>query len=186
LVGDARAQVLEIVVMPGLNNSAKALMPFVALGVGGLVPFVALSREGQRLLPHEVWLAPLRELMGRPSLNATELQVTYGAAILAFLGGPHWGFAIRGRLTTLQLLWGVTPPLIAWPAASTPAPASLDLLSFGLGASLLVDAAFSLVKLVPWQYLLLRSPLTIVAAWALQSNKQKDHSARWSLREILQ
>lgn len=123
------------------------------------------------MINHEVWLAPMRQLFRRPSLNATEVQVTYGCAILSFLGGPHWGFAFARARRPMQLLWGVTPPLIAWPAASLPAPGSIDVLSFGLGLSLVVDSLFSFNKLIPRSYLLLRTPLTIVAAWSLQSNR---------------
>lgn len=145
----------------------------IALGAGGLVPFAALSRPGQDALDHELWLRYLRRCFGRPSLSATEVQVTYGCVILAFLGGPHWGFALAARPTrarALQLAWGVTPPLVAWPAASLPPPTSIDLVTAGLGTSLSVDALFCFFRLVPLPYLLLRTPLTLVAAASLQSN----------------
>mmetsp|Transcript_17128 Transcript_17128/g.22231 ORF Transcript_17128/g.22231 Transcript_17128/m.22231 type:complete len:153 (+) Transcript_17128:75-533(+) len=145
----------------------------IILGFGGLIPFVGLSKPGQRFINHEFWLEPLRKAIRRPSLNATEIQVTYGVVILSFLGGPHWGFSFANRRHNyLQLLWGVTPPLIAWPAASIPAPASLDWISFGLGSSLLVDTIFSRLRCIPLSYLLLRTPLTLIATLSLQSNKQ--------------
>ncbi|KAJ8601727.1 hypothetical protein CTAYLR_003206 [Chrysophaeum taylorii] len=131
------------------------------LGAAGLVPFVATSRPCREYV--DPVLKPLRKW--RPSLNATELQVTYGCCILSFLGGPHW---------FTKPLWAVTPPLIAWPAASMPAPASLDLLSIGFVAAFVADATFAALRLVPRTYLLLRAPLTLVAVGALQSN----HPAR--------
>mmetsp|Transcript_5976 Transcript_5976/g.25009 ORF Transcript_5976/g.25009 Transcript_5976/m.25009 type:complete len:161 (-) Transcript_5976:80-562(-) len=156
--------------------TVKRLAPAVALGVGGLVPFVALSRPGQERLPHEaLWLRRLRTAAGRRTLNATECQVTYGCAILSFLGGPHWGFALAAaptRLRTLQIAWGVVPALIAWPCASLPAPASLDGLSVGLGLSLVVDAVFAALRCVPPLYVVVvRAPLTAVAIAALRSNR---------------
>ena len=59
-----------------------------ALGAGGLVPFLATSAPVQLVLPFDALLKPLRNAIGRPSLNATELQVTYGCMILSFLGAP--------------------------------------------------------------------------------------------------
>lgn len=146
----------------------------VLLGFGGLVPFAALSKWGQRIIDHELWLRPARRWSGRPSLNATELQVTYGCAILSFLGGPHWGFAFiakESRARALQLVWGVTPPLIAWPAASLPAPTSLDIVSGGMVASLCVDALFAAIRFVPPSFLLIRTPLTFFATLSLLSNR---------------
>ena len=128
----------------------------------------ALSRPGQQLLEHEYWLAPLRRALGRPSLNATEAQVTYGAAILSFVGAPHWGFALGGgaiagatssaAVNAARLCWGVVPSLLAWPCASCPAPLSLDALSAGLTLAFCVDGAFAACKLAPPNYLWLRAP----------------------------
>ena len=104
---------------------ALAPPPLAALlGAGGLIPFVAFSQPSRRLLPLDAALGPLRDALGRPSLNPTELQVTYGCSILSFLGAPHWGWALAPagpaspRLTAFRLLWGVTPALLAWPCAS--------------------------------------------------------------------
>ena len=147
-----------------------------ALGVGGLVPFVALSAPGQAWLPVDAWFAPLRVTLGRPSLNGTEIQVAYGACILSFLGAPHWGFALGGsppaspRANAFRLVWGVTPSLLAWPCASTPAPLSLDALSAGLAAAMAVDLQCWRAGLVPRSYLSLRVPLTVVAVASLQSS----------------
>ena len=149
-----------------------------ALGAGGLVPFLALSAPVQSVLPFDTLLKPLRKLMGRPSLKATELQVTYGCCIMSFLGAPHWGWALSSAaapagVTAFRLIWGVTPALIAWPLASTPAPASLDALSAGLGLAYAVDAAAWVTRQTPRCYLALRTPLTLVAVLSLQSNREK-------------
>ena len=147
-----------------------------ALGAGGLIPFCALSKPGAAQLDVDDRLGPLRQLLGRPSLNATELQVTYGCMILSFLGAPHWGFALGGsppaspRADAFRLVWGVTPSLLAWPCASTPAPLSLDALSAGLAAAMAVDLQCWRAALVPRSYLSLRVPLTVVAVASLQSS----------------
>ena len=150
------------------------------LTAGWIIPFAALSRPGQQLLEHEYWLAPLRRALGRPSLNATEAQVTYGAAILSFVGAPHWGFALGGgaiagatssaAVNAARLCWGVVPSLLAWPCASCPAPLSLDALSAGLTLAFCVDGAFAACKLAPPNYLWLRAPPTIAAVLSLQSH----------------
>ena len=146
------------------------------LTAGGIIPFAALSRPGQQRLEHEQWLAPLRRALGRPSLNATEIQVTYGCVILSFVGAPHWGFALSGFLsssmaaTSARLTWGVIPSLLAWPCASCPSPLSLDALSAGLAAAFCVDGIFAACKLVPRGYLWLRAPPTIAAVLSLQSH----------------
>ena len=149
-----------------------------ALGAGGLIPFLATSAPVQLILPFDALLKPLRSAIGRPSLNATELQVTYGCMILSFLGAPHWGWALSSApaprgVTAFRLIWGVTPALIAWPLASTPAPASLDALSAGLGLAYAVDAAAWLARQTPRCYLALRTPLTLVAIPSLQSNRDR-------------
>ena len=62
----------------------------VALGLAGAIPFVALA-------------APLAPALGGyvpagmfPVERRAEAQAKYGAAIVSFLGGMHWGFAGAG------------------------------------------------------------------------------------------
>ena len=113
--------------------------------------------------------------MSLEGMDLTKLQIAYGAVILSFLGGPHWGFAFSspaGFSYGLRFLWGVTPSLIAWPALMMPQAPAIDLLSAGLGLTLTVDTTFALVGLLPVQYLMLRIPLTCVAIASLQSNNE--------------
>lgn len=146
----------------------------LGLGAGGLVPFAAFSKWGQQITDHEFWLRKVRTWTGRQDLNATELQISYGCMILSFLGGPHWGFALvhqATRLRQLQLVWGIVPPLIAWPAASLTSPkTSLDVLSAGLLASLAVDTSCAFLRLIPMSYLVIRTPLTLAATASLLSH----------------
>ena len=52
----------------------------------------------------------------------------YAGLIVSFLGGIHWGVAMRSATPPLPLLaWGVTPSLLAWVAVMMPANAGLVL-----------------------------------------------------------
>ena len=63
----------------------------------------------------------------------------YAAVVLSFLGGIHWGLAMRQPPTAPAwgLVWGVVPALMAWPAALMPPDAGLVI----LGAMLIVTYA---------------------------------------------
>lgn len=81
--------------------------PALVLGLGGLVPFVVGALGGWLASPGHAGLA----------LNA---MLGYGAVILSFLGGVHWGRALAPDLAArpggARLLWSVTPALIGWGA----------------------------------------------------------------------
>ena len=92
------------------------------LGWAGLLPLVV----GAAL----VWLV-------RADVHpyAALLLSTYAAVIVSFLGGIHWGFAMRQAQSSAALLaWGVVPSLLAWLAVMMPAQSALVV----HGASLLV------------------------------------------------
>lgn len=83
------------------------------LGYAGLLPFVA----GALL----VWLVRA-EVHAYASLALS----AYAALILSFLGGIHWGLAMRSTgPSRAALVWGVVPSLVAWPAAVMPPDAGL-------------------------------------------------------------
>ncbi len=90
----------------------------VALGVAGLIPFIGLgiaSVADQNAIAADRYLWAL---------------VAYGAAILAFLGGVHWGFVLHPTLPegmapdlrrdATRLGLGVLPSLIGWAALLLP------------------------------------------------------------------
>jgi hypothetical protein len=87
------------------------------LGYFGLVPFVA----GALL----VWvLQPPAQSLSAQSLAA------YAALIVSFLGGVHWGAAMRQAAPPpLWLAWGVTPSLLGWGALLLPLGPGLALLA---------------------------------------------------------
>ena len=58
----------------------------------------------------------------------------YGAVIVSFLGGIHWGTGFKNTTTMhnapLQnFAWGIVPSLLAWVAVTMPAYAGLPLLA---------------------------------------------------------
>ena len=120
------------------------------LGVAGLIPFVAgaalqgLSPPGWRML-------------------AASALLTYGAVIVSFLGGIHWGLAMRqAQPAAAQLAWGVLPSLLGWLAIALDSPWGHALLALSLVACYLVDRrSYRQFGLAGW--LPLRGMLTAVA-----------------------
>eukprot|EP01122_Echinamoeba_exundans_P010144 TRINITY_DN3728_c0_g1_i2.p1 TRINITY_DN3728_c0_g1~~TRINITY_DN3728_c0_g1_i2.p1 ORF type:complete len:194 (+),score=29.80 TRINITY_DN3728_c0_g1_i2:275-856(+) len=143
------------------------VVPFWAklLGAAGLIPFVA-GAVGPFVLPMEA--------AGQVVL----MQMTYGATILAFLGAPHWGFAIsefkRADLPALtsshqafRYVYGVVPQLFAWFClCSPPWHGALGLL-VGLTGAFVADTYAARAGLVPTWYPKLRLPLTMGAVLSI-------------------
>jgi Protein of unknown function (DUF3429) len=77
-----------------------------ALGWSGLLPFVAgaLAVAVAPAAWHDMALRAL---------------VAYGAVIVSFLGGIHWG-SPTGAAHDAERLWGVVPSLLAWPLLLLP------------------------------------------------------------------
>lgn len=123
------------------------------LGYAGLLPFVI----GAAL----VWLV-------HPQVQpyATLLLAGYGAVIVSFLGGIHWGLGFRQAVPSPQpFVWGVVPSLVAWVAVVMPPYAGLVVLGSMLVVCYLVDRhAYPRHGLAAW--LTLRFRLTAVAALA--------------------
>ena len=103
-------------------------MPARIFGLAGLIPF---------------WTLALLVFLGDASMRASTLAVliAYGAVILSFLGGVHWGIAVRAPTQAgwKRLGWGVTPSLIGWVAVLMPASAGLCTLIVCLLFSAWVD-----------------------------------------------
>jgi hypothetical protein len=80
------------------------------LGIAGLLPFAALALATLR--PSTPFAT---SMMTNPALFGL---IAYGAVILAFLGGVHWGFALEPAVPAprerLRLVLGVLPSLIGW------------------------------------------------------------------------
>ena len=138
---------------PPLTDTARLL------GTLGLLPFVlgALTLW---------WLALATDLHQFVALALS----AYAAVILSFLGGIHWGLALRHSAPPASLLiWGVVPSLVAWPAVLWAAPGAAVLLVAGFVAHYARDrrlVAQTGAALPAW-YLPLRTRLTLVASVCL-------------------
>ena len=130
------------------------------LGHAGLLPFVLLA-----LL---LWL-----LSGQEQVFVSVALTSYAALVVSFLGGVHWGIVwMASRLATDEnrnliarqhLLWGITPPLLAWPGVLMPPFAGLAWLGFVLVLAYLADRAlYPRAGLQVW--LTLRFRLSAIAA----------------------
>jgi hypothetical protein len=119
-------------------------------GVTGLIPFVGLAAVV--LLSHE-WRAV-----------AAQALAGYGAVIVSFLGGLHWGLAMRSRaVPASELTSGIALSLLAWGALLLPVGYGLLALGLVLIACWAVDRKlyprYGLQAWVP-----MRTQLTMVAA----------------------
>ncbi len=122
------------------------------LGLAGLVPFVAGA----------VALWTFHDPV--VSARAGFALAAYAATIVAFLGGMHWGAALRaGARAPVRLLWGVMPQLAGWVALLLPIRASLL-----TSAAVLVACYAADRRLYPEQgmaaWLPMRLQLTVIAA----------------------
>jgi hypothetical protein len=135
-----------------LNHSTRQLID--RLGYAGLIPFVGLT-----LL---LWLVHA-DLQPFVALGLS----AYGAVIVSFLGGIHWGIGLRYAATetpghSFHLVWGSAPPLIAWVALLMPAYAGLPLLGLVMVGCYAIDRkTWGDAGLAHWLPLRLR--LTVVA-----------------------
>ena len=140
---------------PQPPSSARSAPPprwAMLLGYGGLVPFVALALV--------TWVAK-----DSRQAQAEFALLAYGATILSFLGGIHWGLALRDPIapSVERLAWGVVPSLLAWGALLWGAGGGLWLLAAGLMACWAVDrSVYPRFGLEGW--LAMRLHLTAVAS----------------------
>ena len=120
------------------------------LGVAGLLPFIAGAAA--------VWLVGPQDRLPAAALLA------YAALIASFLGGIHWGLAMRDSpADAAQLLWGVSPSLLGWLAVLLPPRWGLLLAPITLIACYAVDRRiYRRLGLGSW--LGLRAGLTVVAS----------------------
>lgn len=136
-------------------------VPLAAAWLGGLgiIPFVGLSLA-----------TPLATDVLKAQLSFA--LMAYGAIILSFLGGIHWGLAIVAVPKSDNMLWprislSVLPSLVAWVALLAPFSIGLLVLAAAFVAMLLVDIRASRMHEAPAWYPKLRWPLSCGAVAAL-------------------
>ena len=117
------------------------------LGAAGVLPFVAATAVA-------IW-------GGSWAGFAHLALLAYGAVILSFLGGIHWGLALRQLEPDPRLLvQGVLPSLVGWAAILLGGMAGLLLLALAFAAVLALDHHLARDGTAPPWYLRLRLPLT--------------------------
>lgn len=126
----------------------------LALGIAGLIPFVGLAGV----------IAVNAHL---PATDAWRVLTLYGAVILSFMGGVHWGLAMaRGQSSGYAA--SVAPAIAAWFAvAFLPARPATTVLAFGFALLLLYDLAAVRRGDAPIWYAPLRRGLTAIVVGAL-------------------
>ena len=129
------------------------------LGIAGLLPFVACALLG----------------VGSTEPLASEAVtglLAYGAVILAFLGGVHWGFVLSERTDLLspplqrqRLVAGVLPALLGWAALllnmAVASWLGLAVLIVGFAAFTVLEQRWRQAELVPVGYMMLRWVLSL-------------------------
>ncbi len=145
--------------------SASASFPKIPLllGLGGVVPFVALSMA-------IAWGFVIPGFEDGDSMRAA--LVGYGVAILSFLGGVRWGLAIKqgedgGSKADRDFIISVIPPLVAWFAWFQTSPADLWWLSAAHVLLGLLDYGLACRIVVPEWYGKMRLALAGIAALSL-------------------
>ncbi|MHA3976375.1 DUF3429 domain-containing protein [Halovulum sp. GXIMD14794] len=127
---------------------ARVPLPAAVLGAAGLLPFAAGALAAHGLMPG----------ISNPFTGLLILQ-TYGAAILAFMGGCLWGFAAQaGRAGWLELSLAVIPAL--WAFAANFAVDAVGALFAGFVVLLLLDLVIVGRELGPDWWLRLRLPVS--------------------------
>lgn len=127
-------------------------LPALALGLAGLIPFFGPVAV--------IWVGPA----GWASVAVT-LLFGYGAVILSFLGGVHWGRALAGDSAAPvawgRLIWSVAPSLIGWALLFLP-PAQAALgFAVAFAAAFFVDMRAVAGGVFPPWYGTLRKILTV-------------------------
>ena len=130
----------------------------LALGLAGLLPFLGCSLGAVMLTSDGATKSLL-------ALSA------YGAVILAFLGGVHWGFAFdepdtAPRAQRLRFGLGVVPSLIGWGGLLITflglPTVGLLVLAAGFIGTTVVEARATQAGLMPRSYMWLRWGLSAV------------------------
>lgn len=174
-VAEQQGAAAEPAAAPPAGPAAAAAQPVAkppritaVLGFSGVLPFYAFLPVVAPHLPLDIVLEPA--MLANPGL----LQVAYGATILSFLGGVHWGVAMTNiggaagaKLAGERYLWSVLPCLMAWPTVAMPVTQAAGIQAALLGVVYVVDRAWAGRGLLPPWYLKLRTPLTLLAAGGL-------------------
>ena len=137
---------------------ARVPIPAIVLGVGGTLPFVALTAI-IGLGPESwygYWLVALSY---------------YGAVILTFVGALHWAYTLKRDApfdeAWLQYGFSVAQAVIAWLSLLFPVWTALRMQAAALLLCFIFDIAMGRIDPMPGWFMRLRAGLTAVAATSL-------------------
>ncbi len=133
----------------------------VILTVASLIPFFVCALTAVRADP------------AGGQVSAIAL-ITYGAVVLSFLGGVHWGFVLEGREEPGErnrLVLGVLPGLIGWGGTllgiTTHPVLGLTVLIAGYIGTAVVEGRAHQIELVPRGYMMMRWGYTVAVVAVL-------------------
>jgi len=145
-------------------NETSTRTPAIAAWLGGLglIPFVSMTL---------FWIMDGPYLPFDPGLAL----LVYGAIILSFLGGIHWGIALKPgpsvhddhAVFSRSLVIGVVPSIVGWVALSCPMRIAIALLCVGFLAQLWVDLRTVSSGRLPEWFARLRIALTTIVVLCL-------------------
>ena len=136
-------------------------------------PLGALMLGGAGALPFVVLAIAAWTVAGSIGPVAIDGILTYGAVILSFIGGAHWGFASvrveddRVPKARWLLLASVLPSLVGWGALLFSPPWSALVLGCAFIAVVPLDSWARARALAPPWWMRLRLPLSAIAAMSL-------------------
>ncbi|MBO6757037.1 MAG: DUF3429 domain-containing protein [Roseibium sp.] len=139
---------------PMLESENRIPGPALWLTAAGFLPFAALSLAA-------IIAPPDQHFQVRLALNM------YGAIILSFLGGIHWGLemgrqgTVRGAPSLSRLGASVVPALVAWGCLAMPYDYGSAALAGAFGLMLAFDLYCARSGLVPIWYPRLRVPVSL-------------------------
>ena len=139
----------------------KTVLIARVLGYGGALPFLCGAIAASQHMA----------ILG---LAPAHLLLNYGAVILSFLGGLHWGRVItspnaNGRSDSAWLIWSVCPSLLGWVALLLPLKVSAVVLSLCFLAALQIDQKLLREHIWPDWMRPLRLHLSVIAVASLTS-----------------
>ena len=139
----------------------KMVLTARILGYGGALPFLGGAIAANQQIA--IWgIAP------------AYLLLSYGAVILSFLGGLHWGRVITrpyadNRSVPAWLMWSICPSLLSWVALLLPVETGAVVLTLCFLAAFKVDQKLIQQQIWPAWMQPLRLHLTMFAVASLTS-----------------
>lgn len=140
-----------------MNQNIKTPLPALQLGFAGAIPFIAGALA---CLP----------LIGSMHDLGLWFLIHYGAIILSFMGGVHWGAAMMRNVITLGSLGrSVLPSLLALPAVFLGGVVGLIILTISFATLLFYDEQETMAGRLPAWYPYLRRRLTTIVIACLMT-----------------